>query len=145
MSSSVLRRLASHLTCASLRCTPPHLAGEASSCNPSLLARHLTQDTSHDTLLQPSVSTRPFSVESCWQRATLCTSRSSSHQGCSTSYSHHLLPHRHSSKAWTSSAAQPCSSFQQVRGVFGAQGGQTNLQVHTHDKYKFQTTQPTYE
>jgi len=34
---------------------------------------------------------------------------------------------------------------QQLRSIFGARVVQPNPQIHSHDKYKFKTSQPTYE
>ncbi len=40
---------------------------------------------------------------------------------------------------------QSWTQHQSVRGVLGAPDKHVNKQIHTHDKYKTQTWQPTYE
>jgi hypothetical protein len=141
--SSILRRLACNVS-SNLR-----QAGEAStSCSRSLLLSSSGSTGTGPSLHQPPSSSRPC-FSSLSQHAFVlpppCSSFPSAPSslplltGCSASCSYQQ---QHYSLQGLS---QPWSTCQQLRGVFGAAFKQKQPQIHTHDKYKIQTTQPTYE
>ena len=114
-------------------------------CAPSTSGRTPLLNNASPFLAQSSSSSSSCpSLQQCMQFTSL-----SSLPSIASSFACHRR--HHSGLPSSISNCQSSTSWQhafphtQVRGIFGAHREPVNPQVHTHDKYKIKTSQPTYE